>query len=317
MFPKMRGMEFVVIKPTDKKADPEAAFKKALKMLGRPHASQVFRTSDMPGNVKGAAGKIERQIGVLNFEQRDNGRYGSRMWTLVKAEDDFADLEPSVDTTFLYVPLMNKTIVGENHSYSAEGFVETYKDVVQELCGFNLTDHLYGVLKTSTKAIQEKTDWKNFFDYIEAKFDKLDWNKLRNAALLVENRSQIIDLVDFTNVSVKALENYVAVSPNTSFGQLATMYLECRDAKKNDAAMRTAVSRFNNILASMRKLFPKKNFDKYSLDSNEVAVEKLVDKIKTKYPMLSVVKLGNDYYNRIGKDKWQLMIDYVKMIDNR
>ena len=124
-------------------------------------------------------------------------------------------------------------------------------------------------------------------------------------------------MVDFTNVSVKALENYVAVSPNTSFGQLATMYLECRDAKKNDAAMRTAVSRFNNILASMRKLFPKKNFDKYSLDSNEVAVEKLVDKMKTKYPMLSVVKLGNDYYNRIGKDKWQLMIDYVKMIDNR
>jgi len=314
------GGQLVVAVAKDKTVNRAAEFKKLLDYLGVPPATEVFYTSNMPryGNAKG---ENLNTLGVLEFSGDRDHRRCRTDWRLTKCEaEDEADLEVETDLAgnevFLYVPLMNKTILRYNEptetaDMDASTFVARLSQAnVARIIGFEPASKVYGVKKTSMHIVKDNPKWKNFWDYLEEKFDAIDWNAARDKANNAIRKQAVENNYYFSKADFNQIREYA--KRDTPFGRLAAAYLEVMAFPKAEDSLF-----YEQLVTAMHKLYPKKDFQKtgikVDLTQARKDVEALINEVKKTYPLLAYLRLDQDW--SVDAAKWKEAITYIEQVD--
>jgi hypothetical protein len=312
--------QYFVFHPNRKDMTPaevEQQYKAMVEFFGNPPASHIMRTSQM-ADPKGLFAPKARELGVLKFEERRVSRYDTANRLIPSEADEISELAASLpDGRFLYIPVNNRTIIGPmNESYTADEFIRKM-DVgrINEMLGFKTSEKVYGIRKTAIKLVKDNSDWVNFYDYIEEKFDEIDWTVAKDEATKSIIRKAIVaDYVFQAGTTLNTLQaDFQAYAKkDTPFGRLVKAYYESKPKGKVSEA-----EHYEGLLSTIHDLFPKKNLKK-GIDLDLVQLRKtaaaLVQDVKETYPLLKYVPLDREY--QVSTQSWKDALQYVETVDN-
>ena len=314
----------LVCAPQNKKFD-KAKMLKFIKT--RTGNAPIVLASQLPEMVKGSSGPSGNlQITVQQFYHR-NISYHNNHWSFTTIYSKLKDIEPTLKVgrkkIYLYVPLSHKSVIkpyqakGESSTWTADMVHERIENNdIHEMAGFDL-DKVYGLNKTSIKAISKSKQWVPLFDFISEKFEDIDWKSARKD---VENA---LIRREFSNESfdpAKApMDKFEKIAKTkTAAGKLFAAYLASKEditaAKKK---RRTPGAQFDRVIIGMTAFFPEKDFSKSSakLDVKgiEGKYEKLFENFRKKYPMLTHLDLDSGWNSTTD---WDDAVGYIKLVDS-
>ena len=216
---------------------------------------------------------------------------------------------------WVYLPLSHKTILGPNgETYDAT----TLRDIIDngdiaKMAGIEM-ENVYGLNKTSIKAITEDKRWVNFFDFIQERFDAVDWKQARNEATLKLTAGEFNER-DFKPTQKYESEVRELSKAKTIAGTVCKAWCVYWDTAKK--AKKSGIQ-YDRVIIAMTRLFPNKDFGKSSAKLNvekfEEKFAKMFEEFFATYPMLKHVSLDASYSYR--DDQWDDAIQYIKLVDN-
>ncbi len=310
---------FFVFHPNRKdmtSAEVEQQYKALAEYFGSPGANYILRTSQM-ADPKGLLAPKARELGVLQFEARRVSRYDTARRLIPSEADEISELSASLpDGRFLYIPVNNRTIIGPmGEDYTAEEFCRKMESGrIDAMMGFKTEEKVYGIRKTAIKLVKDNSDWVNYFDYIEEKFDEIDWTVAKDEASKSVIRKAIVADYVFqsgTTLNTVQADFQAYAKKDTPFGRLVKAYYESKPKGKVSEA-----EHYEGLLSAIHELFPKKNLKK-GIDLDLVQLRKtadaLVQDVKETYPLLKYIPLDRDY--QVNAQSWKDAMQYVETVD--
>jgi len=312
------GIENVlVVSAQNQKCDKDAMLKWFKKRLpGAP----IILASTLPtvtGTSAGATGNVS--ITVQQFATKySRSAYRNNGYTFESHYGKANELTPTVQRgkkkTWLYLPLSHKTILGnDKQTYDADSFRDIIKNAdIDKMAGIDL-ENVYGLNKTSIKAVTEDKRWVNFFDYVREKFDKVDWKQARKEATARLIASEFSDN-DFKPTDKYADGVREMAKHDSAAGRLFTAWVEQNNMQ---AALKKSGIQYDRVIIGMTRIFKNEDFEKSTAKINVEKVsskyKKLFDEFNAAYPILKHLDLDASYSYR--EEHWNDALEYIKLVD--
>lgn len=310
----------LIVKPQNKNCDKKAMLKF---LKSRLPGAPIVLASKMPavsGTSAGATGNVK--ITVQQFTTKTSRSYyrSSKEYTFSAHYGKANELTPTAKKgkkkVWAYLPLSHKTILGPNNqTYDATQLRDIIHNAdIAKMAGIEI-ENVYGLNKSSIKAITEDKRWVNFFDYIQEQFDAVDWKQARKEAMSKLIADQFSER-DFDPAQKYLDEARRIAKTKSSAGRVCKEWIEFYDAMQK---LKKSGIAYDRVIIGMTRLFPKRDFGKSKAKVNVEVVEKKFEKLfeefyKT-YPMLNHVGLDASRTYNCNND-WNDAIDYIKLVDN-
>lgn len=313
----------LIVKPQNKQCDKKAMLKFIKSRL--PGAPIVLASSlpSVTGLSAGATGNVK--ITVQQFAtKRARNSWRNDGFTF---ESHYGKANELTETAYVgknkskynkrwvYLPLSHKTIIGpDGEHYDAT----TLRDIIDnadiaKMSGIEM-ENVYGLNKTSIKAITEDKRWVNFFDFIQERFDEVDWKQARKEAMMKLVAGEFNER-DFKPTAKYEGEVRKLSKQTSSAGRVCKEWIKYWSAANK--AKKSGIQ-YDRVIIGMTRLFPSKDFGKSSAKLNIEKVEgKYADMFSEffeTYPMLKHVSLDASYSYR--DNEWNDAIEYIKLVDN-
>jgi hypothetical protein len=311
--------KILICAPQNKQFD-KAKMLKWLKT--RTGNAPIVLASQLPEVAKGSGGVSgNAQITVQKFYHR-NISYHNNHWSFTTHYGKIKDLDPTVTEgkkkIYLYVPLSHKSVIKPHEDKSSPTWTaEQVHDRIESndihrMAKFDL-ENVYGLNKTSIKTVSKSKNWVNLFDYIEKKFEKVDWKNARqdveSKLVRQEFRDENFDpkKADMTEFGEVALTDSPA-------GRLFKAYL---DSKAIITGTHHTKIQYDRVILGMQSFFPNKDFTKSAANLDVKGIEgkytKLFADFTEEYPMLQYVDLNSGWNSTTD---WKDAINYIKLVDS-
>jgi hypothetical protein len=215
----------------------------------------------------------------------------------------------------VYLPLSHKTILGaDGETYDATQLRDIIENAdINKMAGIEM-ENVYGLNKTSIKAITEDKRWVNFFDFIQERFDAVNWKQARKEAMHKLTASEFDDR-EFNPTPKYADEVRKIALNDTAAGRVCKAWIKFHEASKK---IKMSGIAYDRVIIGMTRLFPKRNFGNSTAKLNVEQVNekfaKLFEEFMSTYPMIKHVDLDAGHHYR--KDDWPDAIQYIKLVDN-
>ena len=309
----------LIVKPQNQKCDKKAMLKFLKSRLPGAPIVLASKLPNVTGLSAGATGNVK--ITVQCFTNKPSRSYyrNSKEFTFSAHYGKANELTPTVEKgkkkTWVYLPLSHKTILGaDDETYDATQLRDIIDNAdIAKMAGIEM-ENVYGLNKTSIKAITEDKRWVNFFDFIQERFDAVDWKQARKEAMLKLVASEFNER-DFKPTKKYEAEVEKLVNNDSIAGKVCKEWVKYSEIGKT---LKSSGIQYDRVIIGMTRLFPKKDFGKSNAKLN---VEKVTDKFNTlfeeffaTYPMLKHVSLDASYHYR--DDQWTDAINYINLVDN-
>ena len=245
----------LVVSAQNKACDKDAMLKWIKKRLpGAP----IVLASQLPETLSSSAGATGNvSITVQCFAtKRARSSWRSDGFTFESHHGKANELTPTVKKgkkkRWVYLPLSHKTILGPDaNTYDAS----TFRDIIDNADLAKMADiemeNVYGLNKTSIKAITEDKRWVNFFDFIQEQFDAVDWKQARKEAM-----SRIV-ADQFSEQDFKPTHKYVdevreLAKNDSSAGRVCKAWVKYWDDTKK--LKKSGIS-YDRVVIGMTRLF--------------------------------------------------------------
>lgn len=308
----------LIVRAQNKDCDKGAMLKWLKKRLpGAP----IVLASQLPavtGQSAGATGNVK--ITVQKFAvKRGRSSWRSEGYTFESHYGKANELTPTVEKgkkkRWVYLPLSHKTILGpDDVQYDASSIRDIVNNAdLAKMAGIDM-ENIYGLNKSSIKAITEDKRWVNFFDFIQEQFDAVDWTQARAEAMNKLISDQFSEQ-DFKPTHKYDEEVRKLSKHKSAAGALCKEWINWWDTAKN---LKNSKIAYDRVIIGMTRLFPNRDFGKSKANLNVENVEekfaKLFEDFNKTYPMIQYASL--DASQTYRDNGWNDAIDYIKLVDN-